>query len=36
MDLVKLALITLFALISLDYSEGAIDIIFAVDISLEG
>lgn len=36
MDLIKLALITPLALVSLDYSEGAGDIIFAVDVSLEG
>ena len=36
MDLFKLALTTPPALVSLDYSEGAGDIIFAVDASLEG
>ena len=36
MDLLKLALTTLPALVSLDYSEGAGDIILVVDASLEG
>ena len=35
MDLLKLAFITLLALVSLDYSEGVSDIIFTVDASLE-
>ena len=36
MDLLKLALTTLLALVSLDYTEGAGDIILAVDASSEG
>ncbi len=36
MDLLKLALNTPPALVSLDYTEGAGDIILAVDASLEG
>ena len=36
MDLIKLALTTPPALVSLDYTEGAGDIILAVDASLEG
>ncbi len=36
MDLLKLTLTTPPALVSLDYSEGAGDIILAVDASLEG
>lgn len=35
-DLFKLALITLLALVSLDYNERASDIILAVDASFEG
>lgn len=35
MDILNLALTTLPALVSLDYSEGASDIIFAIDTSLE-
>ena len=36
MDLLKLSLTTPPALVSLDYTEGAGDIIFAIDTSLEG
>ena len=36
MDLLKFALTTPPALVSLDYTEGAGDIIFAIDASLEG
>ena len=36
MDLLKLALTTPLVLVSLDYSEGVDDIIFAMDASLEG
>ena len=36
MDLLKLILITLPALVFLDYIEGADNIILAIDASLEG
>ena len=36
MDMLKLALTTLPALVSLDYTEKANDIILKVDVSLEG